>query len=197
MMHPAFVSGDISSPSCLYRLNNCRQMSIRLCFSSSVFGIQNQQLSPACAHVKLQFSLICLLRNTTGLLSPAGCCSWSLTTLRVIRTDMSEVCIADTCSPTSNSNVATTIVPINNSNALMNKHYSSSLRISPGIKFPEREADYLSLSSAQVELYFHFTIHLHVVLLKHRDKFIFTSIGFSASSSYFPCLVVLSRNILI
>jgi hypothetical protein len=74
----------------------------------SVSDISNYHLHPPTRNSS--FVCYCLPINSTVLpnhfinaitVSLVRCCSWSPTTLLVIRTGMSEVCIVDTCSPKS------------------------------------------------------------------------------------------------
>jgi hypothetical protein len=121
-----------------YHNNNCQQMSIHFCFSSSVsthrtYCVHNFQYSgpaiTACTHSHEMAILLAtatekhwwfsLIISSTWLRF-LGCCSWSLTMLLVIQVGMSEAWIKDTCSPTSNNTDVYIIICTDNFHSLMN-----------------------------------------------------------------------------
>jgi hypothetical protein len=63
-----------------------------------------------------------------------------------------------------------------------------TLHLSLEIKRPEHEADHMSLSIAEVcvELYFHYTIRLHDVVLNDRFIFMGTGKGKGSQESALP-----------
>jgi hypothetical protein len=147
VVHAAFVSGDNSSSSYLCRTNNWQQMSIRLCFRSSASNLRNRHAHsfwyPKSAVTACERQCV-----TTGLFA-----------------------VLTAPGPRSLLLVACRYAARGSGCHVRGLHRGHVHLDVATILRSVKPTAYLSLASAQVELYCHSTIHTHAVLLKHRDNF--------------------------